>query len=143
MLQACPSLADQALRRYLLHWPQGMRPRTVHLQSYEHPRQLSGPSLEEITQHPVVYGQGIHEDGANQTIANERRAHSALMRILKRLSYYQGTIKLRMRFGRFLAKQYILPEYGSYDLEEYEAMTKESQFQGMITHEYVPSQRQR
>lgn len=123
--------------RYLLHWPHDLRSTSVSLGEYEQPRQLSGPPAPETKQHPFVYGEGIRDDdnAAKQSRSSERRIHAGILRTLSRLPYYRGSIKLRFHFGRFLATQYMLPEDGLYDLDEYESMTKESQYQGLITQE--------
>lgn len=57
------------------------------------------------------------------------------MQALSKLPYYHGSIQMRIHFGRFLATQYMVPESGSYELEEYETMIKEFQFQGVVTNE--------
>jgi hypothetical protein len=61
----------------------------------------------------------------------------AFFRTIGRLHYYLGPLSLRIRLGTFLATQYMEPDNGFYELDNFLEMIKQSQFEGEFTAECV------
>lgn len=125
------------VRIYSLHWPNATGfPSHVHLQPYEHTKAASNDNPGTVGNIPL--GDGQLDAGTPfeiQTVAGEGKARALLMLILKKLHYYRGSVKMRIRLGTFLVIQFRQPKDGHYELEEYEDMIKESQFIGQVTEE--------
>ena len=129
------------VRTYLLHWPLASTiPSHVALQPYRHMASISEDQTAKAEQSKSPIGEGMHEDESRlekQTELSEQTVLSSMLLTLRKLHYYRGNIQMRIRLGKFLAKVYIPPEDGVYTLENYEKMTKMSQFTGEVTQEYV------
>ena len=128
------------VRQYLLHLP-GMdaSPVSVRLEDYERPRLLSDHSTDarRVGHAP----RGVDSDGnskrdlAKETLETRDSVRLSILEVLEKLRYYRGSIEMRIHHGRLLATQFRSTDTGMYDLEDYEFMLKESQFQAHVTDE--------
>jgi len=142
--KTCFQIAARSLspvRIYLLRWTKSEVPLYVYLQDYHHPAILSPEDapVEKPSRSPRGEADAIDEDRSRQaetqTALNNERLRSSILRTLRKLHYYRGSIQMRVRLGTFLFCRFRGPNGGVYDLEEYESMTQESQFIGHVTSE--------
>ena len=142
--QTCFQVAARQIapvRKYLLRWARPMVPLYVYLTRYERPAILSrGEALAEMSaQSPRGDDDMEDNERSKNAIADTRMntelLRSILFRLLSKLHYYHGSIQMRIRLGTFLFEQYRAPKDELYDLDEYEAMIQQSQFQGTVTQE--------
>lgn len=128
-----------SVRLYLLHWPDALcLPTHVYLEPYYPPTLDSKQPATEPKLGNAPRGEGVENNEArmeNQTGDSEKRVRRLVLRALLKLHYFRGHIRMRLRFGEFLAQQFRQPKDGMYSLEEYEDMIKESQFAGYVTQE--------
>ncbi|KAI6863955.1 hypothetical protein KC338_g5692 [Hortaea werneckii] len=128
------------VRKYLLRWPQETVPAYLYLEQYYHPVSLTKGGMP-LTKHGrSPRGEYLDEDArparaAMETAVNTRRVRNMIISMLDRLYYFRGSIQMRIRLGTLLLKQYKPPTDDLYDLDEYERMTDESQFQAGVTQE--------
>lgn len=66
-------------------------------------------------------------------------AGKSVLLMIRKLHYYRGHVKFRIRLGTFLATHYKATEDGSYAIDDFQDMLQQSQFAGEITTEYVLS----
>ncbi|KAK3720392.1 hypothetical protein LTR37_003803 [Vermiconidia calcicola] len=129
----------QPARLYLLHWPDAISvPSHVCLEPYHYPTATMDGLPGDGKTGNLPRGHGEQDDASRpekQTGLNEERIRTVLLRTLPKLHYYRGNIQMRVRLGRFLAKQFKMPKDGRYTLDEYESMTRESAFTGHVTQE--------
>ncbi|RMY66616.1 hypothetical protein D0863_08324 [Hortaea werneckii] len=128
------------VRKYLLRWPQETVPAYLYLEQYDHPVSLTnnGMPLQKHGRSPR--GEYLEEEArparaAMETAVNTRRARNMIISMLDKLHYFRGSIQMRIRLGTLLLKQYKPPTDDLYDLDEYERMADESQFQAGVTQE--------
>jgi hypothetical protein len=58
-----------------------------------------------------------------------------IMRMISKLHYYRGHLRLRIRLGTFLATHYRISTHESYPIDDFNEMIKQSQFAGEVTPE--------
>ncbi|KAK5120969.1 hypothetical protein LTR85_005753 [Meristemomyces frigidus] len=128
------------VRTYLVGWANGGKvPQYIYLKDHDPPAILSPEdAMVEKPRHSPV-GEGTDEErtkyAAVQTGLSVERLRSLMFRTLRKLHYYRGSMSMRIRLGTFLVVQYREPQYGLYELGEYESMVQQSQFEGQVTPE--------
>ncbi|KAK4547295.1 hypothetical protein LTR36_000950 [Oleoguttula mirabilis] len=142
----CFQIASRQLnpvRTYLLRWRQGAQiPLYLYLKEHSRPAILApeDPVADKPSGRSPA-GEGTHPDEARsryagiQTVLNFERLRSLIFKTLRKMHYYRGSVQMRIRLGTFLVTQYREPQGGSYELEEWESMIVQSQFEGKVTHE--------
>lgn len=143
--RTCFQLTAQSInpvRLALTHWRASIVPSLVSLEPYYGPNTIKA-SIEDVKDvdysprgEVAVTDASALEDATKRSILNVERARMTLENALKKIHFYIGTITLVIRLGTFVLRQWAPPEAGVYELEEYEDMTKESQFRGEVTEEY-------
>ena len=142
--KACFQLTAQSLnpvRLALTHWRSSVAHSHVCLEGYPGPRVIEPLSkdLGHVNQSPrgdyEVDDAKELEDAAQSSTLNVERVKVTLANVLQKVHYYTGAITMVIRLGTFLLDQYMPPQDELYELEEYENMTKESQFRGEVTEE--------
>ncbi|KAI7496103.1 hypothetical protein KC367_g6903 [Hortaea werneckii] len=141
--QTCFQIAARQVfpvRKYLLRWPQETVPDYLYLEPYDHPVSLTYESTQLTNHGRSPRGEYLDEDArparaAMETAVNTRRVRNMIISMLGKLHYFRGSIQMRIRLGTLLLKQYKPPADDIYDLEEYERMTNETQFQAEVTQE--------
>lgn len=143
--RTCFQLTAQSInpvRLALTHWRASIVPSLVSLEPYYGPNTITA-SIEDVKDvdysprgEVAVTDASALEDAMKRSILNVERARMTLENALKKIHFYIGTITLVIRLGTFVLRQWAPPEAGVYELEEYEDMTKESQFRGEVTEEY-------
>ena len=112
----------------------------ITLADYERNRAISGElsAKHRVAKSPV----GIANDESLTStkltrFSNEEKVRRSMISTLKKLHYYRGSIQMRVRFGTFLATQYMQAQDGCYAIDQYRMMTQQSAFRGEVTQEYV------
>lgn len=130
------------VRKYLIRWTIGASmPIYMYLKDYDWPAALSPESatLEKPGHSPICGGTDPDDDRSRffgvQTGLSTERLRTLMFTTLRKLHYYRGSIQMRIRIGTFLVSQYRAPKDGYYELEEYEKMIQQSQFEGLVTQE--------
>ncbi|KAI7659097.1 hypothetical protein KC319_g9058 [Hortaea werneckii] len=143
LLLTCFQIAARQVlpvRKYLLRWPQETVPAYLYLEQYDHPVSLTNDSMPLTKYGRSPRGEYLDEDArpvraAMETAVNTRRVRNMIISMLGKLHYFRGSIQMRIRLGTLLLKQYKPPTDDLYDLDEYERMANESQFQAEVTQE--------
>ncbi|KAI7002560.1 hypothetical protein KC355_g9735 [Hortaea werneckii] len=143
LLRTCFQItARQVLpvRKYLLRWPHETVPTYIYLEQYEHPASLTSEGTSRTKSGRSPRGEYLEEDvrsarAAMETEVNKRRVRNMIISMLGKLYYFRSSIQMRIRLGTLVLKQYKPPRDELYDLDEYERMTDESQFQAETTQE--------
>ncbi|KAI7155033.1 hypothetical protein KC349_g7263 [Hortaea werneckii] len=143
LLRTCFQItARQVLpvRKYLLRWPHETVPTYLYLEQYEHPASSTSEGTSCTKSGRSPRGEYLEEDArsaraAMETEVNKRRVRNMIISMLGKLYYFRGSIQMRIRLGTLVLKQYKPPRDELYDLDEYERMTDESQFQAEVTQE--------
>ncbi|KAI7531136.1 hypothetical protein KC331_g14284 [Hortaea werneckii] len=143
LLRTCFQItARQVLpvRKYLLRWPHETVPTYLYLEHYEHPASSTSEGMSCTKSGRSPRGEYLEEEArsaraAMETEVNKRRVRNMIISMLGKLYYFRGSIQMRIRLGTLVLKQYKPPRDELYDLDEYERMTDESQFQAEVTQE--------
>jgi len=127
------------LSKYRLHFPDGQEsPSHVRLAPYQPIKILEPPGTSSRPSGKAPCGEGTNLDDLNQVGKKSvRYIQRSLLKTFDYLQYYRGPLSLRVRLGTFLATHYREPEDGLYELEDFQEMLGQSQFQGEITAEYT------
>ncbi|CAK3891581.1 Hypothetical predicted protein [Lecanosticta acicola] len=143
--RTCYQMAARSLnpvRAYMLHWrDRSAIPSHVFLDEYHEPDTIPIPAASrDVPSHsPRAQGDVLEGDDESAALGNStfnaERVRITFANALTKLHYYRGRLQLRIHLGTFVLGTYIPPEDDFYDLAEYEAMTKESQFTGRVTEE--------
>ena len=72
---------------------------------------------------------------AETSTRNVKIAGKTIMLMIKKLYYYRGHLRLRIRLGTFLATHYRISPHESYTIDDFNEMIKQSQFGGEVTPE--------
>ncbi|KAI7229986.1 hypothetical protein KC330_g7175 [Hortaea werneckii] len=143
LLRTCFQIAARQVlpvRQYLLRWPHETVPTYLYLEHYEHPASSTSEGMSCTKSGRSPRGEYLEEDArsaraAMETEVNKRRVRNMIISMLGKLYYFRGSIQMRIRLGTLVLKQYKPPRDELYDLDEYERMTDESQFQAEVTQE--------
>ncbi|RMX84854.1 hypothetical protein D0869_04257 [Hortaea werneckii] len=143
LLRTCFQIAARQVlpvRQYLLRWPHETVPTYLYLEQYEHPASSTSEGMSCTKSGRSPRGEYLEEDArsaraAMETEVNKRRVRNMIISMLGKLYYFRGSIQMRIRLGTLVLKQYKPPRDELYDLDEYERMTDESQFQAEVTQE--------
>lgn len=140
--KTCFQLAAREVPRIRLclpHWAHtDQTPTHVVLASYSHAKALVGQQTPQkiVSNMPMGEGTAVQDSSLSKyAAASESHAYSHLVNLIPKMRYYRGSIQMRIRLGKFLAKQFLKAEKNTYTLKQYETMTKQSQFVGEVTIE--------
>jgi hypothetical protein len=133
-----------SVRRYLLDFGDAEEEIRSHvaLESYERIKRID-PSAD-TAQHPP--GKSLKSQGkvvlrsteqqmAETSTRDVKIAGKTIMLMIKKLHYYRGHLRLRIRLGTFLATHYRISPHESYTIDDFNEMIKQSQFGGEVTPE--------
>jgi len=130
------------VRLCLLRWDEGFGlPESVGLVPYLLPA-VQSPQGDAVPPHRLMpLAVGSEEDDENvqnateQTAESSERLRSTMVKTLRKLHYYKGCIKMRIRFGTFLVTHWKPPKNERYTMDEYSSLIAESAFTGRVTQE--------
>jgi hypothetical protein len=134
------------VRRYFIHLSETESdiPTHVTLEQYERVKHIAVRNTTVPQVHPGCSPKGQaeidlepEEEQQNREMSTRdaKIAGKTIMRMIAKLHYYRGHIKLRIRLGTFLATHYRATEDGRYTVDEFRDMLQQSQFVGEVTPE--------
>lgn len=137
------------VRRYFVHIgeEQDEMPSHVTLESYEVVKRLGpGNTTSQVPEgcsprgHTEIYLDAAeHQQRHEMSVRDARIAGKTIMLVIAKLHYYRGHLKLRIRLGTFLVREFMRPDDDGYTFEAFKEMIQQSQFAGEVTPEYVLS----
>lgn len=127
------------VRAYLIQWRDlSTIPTHVYVEEQEDPK-VEGAAQSILSHSPRGEGRMKDQDEISCALEssdiNAERIRSIIASAMGKLHYYRGHLQLRVRLGIFVLETYKNPEDGFFTLDEYEAMTRETQFAGRVTTE--------
>jgi len=133
-----------SVRRYLLDFGNAEEEIRSHvaLESYERIKRID-PSAATAQLPPgklpksqgKVVSRSTEQQMSEASTRGLKIAGKTIMLMIKKLHYYRGHLKLRIRLGTFLATHYRISPHESYTLDDFNEMIKQSQFGGEVTPE--------
>lgn len=130
----------QGVRAYLLNWtnasnlPTHICLQKVEVATVQNPTSASMP-LPGYT--PRAEGlsrdKALMDSAASSTTLNVKRVKDTISTTIRKVHYYRGFLRLRIRHGIFLADTYMRADNDRYSVAEFEGMIAQSQFQGHLS----------
>ena len=132
------------VRKYILYFGNAEDEIRSHvgLESYERIKRIdSSASTAQVHlgKSPKSQGKGetwsIEQQILGTSMRDVKIAGKTIMRMISRLHFYRGQLRLRIRLGKFLATHYKISATDDYTINEFNEMVKQSQFAGEVTPE--------
>jgi hypothetical protein len=114
----------------------------VALEPYERIKRidpLAATAQDHPGKSPKIQGEVVSRSAEQQMSETSTRdvkiAGKTIMRMISKLHYYRGHLRLRIRLGTFLATHYRISPHENYPIDDFNEMIKQSQFAGEVTPE--------